>query len=446
MGRMGWLAALILVASSMTLGTASEASGQVTEDSDLVNLFFDCQAPGCRDLDYFRREAPWVNWVRDREVADVHVLVTSQATGGGGRQYTLAFIGLGGFEGTDQELSFSTAGDATTDEQRGGIAERVKLGLVAYAQTTSAADRLRVVFRDPPQGPRQMGRPSPTGPPGATAGEDPWDFWVFRISANGFMNGQATSRFSNMFANVSANRTTEGWKLSIGGDFSRNVQSFDLSDGSTVEEIRRDWGTDVSVVRSIGEQWALGVRGDVGSSTFVNQDLRWSLKPGIEYNFFPYSESSRRSLTIQYLVGVNYFEYTERTIFDEQFETVPQQVAVAELSLVEPWGRWSTSISGQQYLHDTSKYNVSIDGNLNIRLFQGFSVRMGGNYAWIRDQLYISAEGATDEQILLRQRQLGTSYRYFMNFGIEYRFGSIFNNVVNPRFGGHSGGGRMIMF
>ncbi|HUP53337.1 MAG TPA: hypothetical protein VM198_12725 [Longimicrobiales bacterium] len=26
------------------------------------------------------------------------------------------------------------------------------------------------------------------------------------------------------------------------------------------------------------------------------------------------------------------------------------------------------------------------------------------------------------------------------NFGIEYRFGSIFSNVVNPRFGGRGGG------
>lgn len=438
MARVAWLAGLLVLT---VLATPMDASAQDAEGEDLINLFFDCQAPGCRDLDYFRREAPFVNWVRDREVADVHVLVTSQTTGGGGRQYTMAFIGLGDFDGTDHELSHSTAGDATTDEQREGLVERVKLGLVAYAQTTSAADQLRVVFSEPPRGPRPMGRPGPGGPPGAQSGDDPWDFWVFRISANGFMNGQATSRFSNMFGNVSANRTTEAWKITVGGRFSRNVQSFDLSDGSTVEEIRRDWGSDLSLVRSVGAQWALGLRGDIGSSTFVNQDLRWSLKPGVEYNFFPYAESSRRSMTLQYLVGLDYFEYTERTIFNEKFETVPQHVAVAELSLVEPWGRWSTSVTGQQYLHDTSKYSVTISGNFNVRLFQGFSVRMGGNYAWIRDQLYISAAGATDEQILLRQRQLGTSYRYFMNFGIEYRFGSIFNNIVNPRFGGNAGGG-----
>ena len=37
------------------------------------------------------------------------------------------------------------------------------------------------------------------------------------------------------------------------------------------------------------------------------------------------------------------------------------------------------------------------------------------------------------------QRQLLTGYQYFFNFGINYSFGSIFNNIVNPRFGGGGG-------
>jgi hypothetical protein len=34
---------------------------------------------------------------------------------------------------------------------------------------------------------------------------------------------------------------------------------------------------------------------------------------------------------------------------------------------------------------------------------------------------------------------VATSYRYFVSGGISYRFGSIFNNVVNPRFTGSEG-------
>ena len=437
---------LVVLSVSTLLAAPAPVGAQAEESQELINLFFDCQAPGCFDPDYFRREIPFVNWVRDREVADVHVLVTSEETGGGGRLYTLDFIGLAGAEGEDAEITLSTPGDATNDERRTRIAERLKLGLVPYVQSTPAADRLRVVFGEVTGGgagaaPAGGGG----GEPGATAEDDPWDFWVFRISANGFLRGQATSNFSNLFGRISANRTTETWKLGFGGNFSRNVQSFEISDGSTVEEIRRDWGANALAVRSLGGQWSVGARADVGSSTFVNQDLRWSMKPGIEYNFFPYAESSRRALTLQYLVGPNHFDYTERTIFDETEETRVQQTVSGELSLVEPWGRWSTSVTGEQYLHDTSKYSVTLSGSFNVRLFRGFSVRMSGNYSWIRDQLFIAAAGATDEQILLRQRQLETSYRYFTSFGIEYRFGSIFNNVVNPRFGSPGGGEMIIM-
>ena len=438
---MRWsFAGSMLVGLCMCIAASPAYARQGGPGSDLVRLFFDCPPPGCGDLDFFRREVAFVNWVFDREAGDVHVLVTSQATGGGGRQYTLAFIGLGDFEGVDHELVHSTSGDATADEQRNGLAEKLKLGLVRYAQVTSAADRLRVSFGDGNGGPE----PGADGVPGGVSpADDPWNFWVFRLSGNGFVNGQATSKFSNYFAQVQASRTTEAWKLSVEGSFSRNVQTFEIPEEdetvTVVSETREDWNTESLVVRSVGERWAVGILSELGSSTLLNQDYRWSVKPGVEFNFLPYAESSRRSLTLQYLIGPVHFDYREPTIFAKTSESVPQQSLTGRISLVQPWGRWSTSLTGSQYLHDTSKYNVALSGSFNVRLFRGFSVRLGGNYSWIRDQLYLGAAGATEEQILLRQRQLGTSYQYFTSFGIEYRFGSIFNNVVNPRFGGSEG-------
>ncbi len=57
-----------------------------------------------------------------------------------------------------------------------------------------------------------------------------------------------------------------------------------------------------------------------------------------------------------------------------------------------------------------------------------------GSIARIKDQIFLPKEGATDEEILVRRRALGTDYRYFMNVSLSYTFGSIFNNIVNPRF------------
>ena len=114
--RRVWLVASLVatVLAVSALSTRTQLAAQGVGD-ELVNLFFDCQAPGCHDFDYFRREVPFVNWVRDREVADLHVLVTSQGTGGGGTRYTLAFLGIGAFQGSDHEMTYATSGDATTD-------------------------------------------------------------------------------------------------------------------------------------------------------------------------------------------------------------------------------------------------------------------------------------------------------------------------------------------
>jgi hypothetical protein len=412
---------------------------------ETINLFFDCQTGGCGDMDFLRREISYVNWVRDREDADVHVLVTSQGTGGGGRFFTLAFIGLGGLAGQEQELTVATRADATSDEQRNALATRLGLGLVAYVQGAPIAERLRVTFGD--GGPSGGGRP---GPPPGVAGQvdDPWDFWVFRLSASGNGSGQSTSSFTYWSGGISANRTTEAWKVDLSGSFFRNSQSFDFKDATgatqTVRETGQDWNTRASLVRSIGEQWAAGARAEAISSTVLNQDLTVSFQPGIEFDFFPYSESSRRSMTLQYLVGPTHFRYEKRTIFNQTVETRFQESLTARMSLIEPWGRWSTSVNASHYLHDPAKSNLTISGNANVRLFRGFSVNVSANYSWVRDQLYLSAEGATAEQVLLRQRQLETSFRYFYSFGVQYRFGSIFNNVVNPRFGGGGGGGDII--
>jgi len=413
-----------------------------TQTEEMINLFFDCQSGGCGDMDFLRREIGFVNWVRDRQDADVHVLVTSQATGGGGRLYTLAFIGLGDLDGVEQQLTVATRGDATADEQRNALAARLGLGLVPYVQRTAVVERLRVTFAGGSTG---DGRPGP--PPGVSPQvDDPWDYWVFRFTASGNGSGQSTSSFRFWSGGISANRTTETWKVDLSGSYYRNSQRFDFPDASgatqTVRETQTDWNARSSLVRSIGAQWAVGVRSSAISSTVLNQDLTFSFEPGVEFDFFPYAESSRRSLTLQYLVGPTHFRYVERTIFGYTVETRFQQSLTSRLSLNEPWGRWSTSVNASHFLHDPGKSNLTISGNANVRLFRGFSVNLSANYSWVRDQLYLSAEGATPEQVLLRQRQLETSFRYFYSFGIQYRFGSIFNNVVNPRFGG--GGGDII--
>jgi hypothetical protein len=61
-------------------------------------------------------------------------------------------------------------------------------------------------------------------------------------------------------------------------------------------------------------------------------------------------------------------------------------------------------------------------------------LNVNGGVERIKDQIHLARGGATDEEVLLRRRELGTEWRYRLGLSLSYTFGSIFNNVVNPRF------------
>ena len=77
-----------------------------------------------------------------------------------------------------------------------------------------------------------------------------------------------------------------------------------------------------------------------------------------------------------------------------------------------------------------------MDGQIDVRLFGGLTLNIEGSAASVHDQLYLPAGGATDDEILLRIRELEPSFNYSLSIGLSYQFRSIFNNVVNPRFDG----------
>ena len=439
-----WLGCVCTVAA---LGLGAPLHGQEPgpEDGPLaeaaLRLYYDCQGFGCWDVDFFRREIPFVSWVRDREVSDVHVLVTSQTTGGGGQQFRLRYIGRGDFEGREQELVVNTAGDATDDEVRRALVARLRLGLGPYLAQTAMADRLQVR----PEGGGPSGGRGPGGPGGVMAPEDdPWDFWSFTLGGSAYLSGESSYSSENLNTRVSANRITDAWKLSFSGRFSRYEQNFELDDTATSTYAREEWSASGLVVKSLTPRFSVGTRFGAGRTTYRNEDFRWNVAPGVEFNAFPYTESSRRSLTFQAVMDLRHWDYEEETIFEETAETRVAGTLSSELEFIQPWGRASISAGHSRYFHDTSKWQSTIGGFIEVRLFKGFSVNMSGEYLWIRDQLYLRLEGATEDEILVRQRALSTDFEYRTSFGISYRFGSIFNNVVNPRFGG--GGGGMMMF
>ncbi|NOY88083.1 MAG: hypothetical protein GXO93_01675 [FCB group bacterium] len=163
--------------------------------------------------------------------------------------------------------------------------------------------------------------------------------------------------------------------------------------------------------------------------------IRTSLSPAIEYNFFPYSESSQKQFTIDYYVEEEYVKYEEVTMFDKTEEWLTSGNLQTSLDLIQPWGSISMSLNGSHYFYDFKKNRLQLYGNVSLNIVKGFSFNIRGNVSRIHDQLSLRKGEANQEEVLLKQRELATSYSYWTSVGISYTFGSIYNNVVNPRFG-----------
>ena len=105
----------------------------------------------------------------------------------------------------------------------------------------------------------------------------------------------------------------------------------------------------------------------------------------------------------------------------------------------QPWGTLDTRFEFSQYLHDAALYRLEVDGELSLRITRGLEVELDGSASRIRDQISLPRRDATPEEVLLRLRELRSGYDVRFSFGLSYRFGSLFNNIVNPRFGGNGG-------
>ena len=390
-----------------------------------VRVFLDCPGYLC-DQDYLREQIPFVDYVRDRQVADVQVLVTTQGTGGG-RAYTLEFIGRGDFEGVDNTLEYSVSQTATEDEERERLARVLKGGLVRYVSQRPQFEHLRFAYEAPDGEATAEER---------QARDDPWDYWIFEVGLEGQIDGEQRSSSSSVEGELSANRTTRQWKLDFELDGEYSSERFEVNDSTTVTDIQRSYDLDALAVRSLGSHWSAGGRGEVSSSTFFNRDLLVRLAPAVEYNVFRYEEANRRQLRLLYDVGANYFNYRDTTIFKQADETRFDQALSVRLDLEQPWGSVSTLLKGSHYFFDFSKNRLQLFSFIDVQLFKGFSLNVSGNVALVQDQLYLSGEDLSDEEILLERQQLGTDYEYRLEIGFSYTFGSIYNNVVNPRFTG----------
>ena len=385
------------------------------------NVYLDCDRRTC-DFEYIKTEITFVNYVLDRQSADVQVIVTRQQTGSGGNEYTLAFLGLRRHEGKNATLRYYSKPTDTEDQFRKGLVNVLKQGLIPYVYDTPLAEFISISYSQ-----KQEYRPTPAS--------DPWHYWVFGLGVRGSGDFEDQAERYSYQINVSANRTTEKTKFRLYGGINYNHRRYEIPDEPTIISDSKRKNASVGLYKSIDGHWSWGGGVSLYSSTFDNARLFSSLGPTVEYDIFPYADATRRELRIQYSVGFTLREYYEITIYGKEKENLFSQSLQVVLELKEPWGSIGASIRGSTFIPDFKYNNLRAELGVYINLFKGFSFNVSGQYSRIRDQLSLPGRDYTPEEILLELKRLATGYNLRFELGLNYRFGSIYSNVVNPRFG-----------
>jgi len=374
-------------------------------------------------LDSLKQDISFAEFIPEKDKANVVIKILHEIRDGL-NYFRIDFIGRKEFEGKNYSSELSQILGTEAKELEKELVRKIKLGLVPYAGRTPAVTRLKIKLKEEVK---------------PTAVVDPWNFWVFSLSVNSFLSGQQSYSYQSVYGNFSANRITPNWKirLSISGSFYRDSYEYE---GTSYISTSQGQSFQGLVARSLGEHWSIGAFATVMTSTYQNLRFKTRLSPAIEYNIFPYSQSTKRQLRIAYSIGLGPAYYREETIFDKTREFLLNETGSITMELKKKWGTISTSVEGSHYFHDFSKYRLEFNTDLSIRVFKGFSFNVYGSYARIHDLISIAKAGASWEDVLLLRKQLATSYDYYLSVGISYSFGSIFSNVVNPRFGSGTSG------
>jgi hypothetical protein len=382
-----------------------------------VKIFLDCQS--C-DMNYTRQQITFVNFVRDVKEAEVYILISEQNAGSGGSQFTFGFQGIGKFNGINDTLVYTSNPDETTTIVREKKTNMLQMGLMKYVARTQVFSEIE--FRHNI----------------ALDQEDvidKWNNWVFSISTSPEFLSEESNKQLILSNKLSAIKVTPDIKLEIQIDQSYSRRRVIDKSGEETTYVTNEFESDNLFVKSLSDHWSAGFIWDSKSSTVENYDLRSDLLPSIEYDLFPYSEATYRQLRFLYSVGIQYNNYIDSTIFSKIKENLFKQEFNIAFAIQQKWGSINLSLAGSNYLNDFSKNKVELNTVVNLRVFKGLSLEISGSIAHIRDQINLKIGDISDADRLLKLKEISTVYRIEGMIGLTYTFGSIYNNVVNPRFG-----------
>ena len=333
----------------LLLLNVSPAIAQAVEADPTPRVYIDCDR--C-DYDHIRREIPFVDYVREPAQADIHLFITDQETGDGGRSYEFSFIGRREFADMDFEFEQTVGRNATESEIREEINNVIRMGLFPYMLQTTGSAGFSLSY-EPDEEVLSPG----------SAVDDPWRYWVFEIYAGSVsldMESSQTELDSRW--GFYANKVTDKWKLQFRPYFNYSYDEIERSNGETIESRRHRHGIDSYAIRSINNHWSAGLFGEYLTRNDQNIRHQIQIQPGIEYSLLPYDVATRKEIKFSYRVGYSYQDYYDETIFNKFEEHLLNHQLTASVGIEQPWGTISSGLVGSHFFHDFEKRRAEFFG------------------------------------------------------------------------------------
>jgi len=385
---------------------------------DQVSAFLDCN--WYCDEDYIQTEIPFVTFIREPKDAQVHILVSRNNTGSGGDRYTFRFVGQEDFIHINDTLLVNLSPDATDDETRIAQVRVLKNGLFNFVRYSGVAKDISIVYE--PQIIEEL-----------ILKQDPWKYWIFRLGANGQINGEENYTSENFNLRFSANKISENIKLENSFNIGRDKSIFDYED-IKLTTIRKTANASLLAVASINEHISVGANARYQHSTYSNIDHGVTFMPAVEYNIYPYSEATEHQLRLLYGIGAQNNNYIDTTIFFKTHQNYFFQQLSIDFESMQKWGSVDIGVTAKDLFLKGNKYDINIFMNIDVRIIKGLSIFGWGSFNLNRSQIELPSSGSNYEEVILRQKELASNYDFYSYIGLSYTFGSLYNNIVNTRF------------
>ncbi len=419
----------VFVISFCNVKAQTNLPQNTTKSQETIKVSLDCR--GC-DENFIITETRFVNFVRDRELADLYLLVIRQRTSNGA-QYLIDYIDQRIPEKPKKELILDVYNFQTEEQIRNELVNTIHLGLIEYLLDKKILSQLKINFVS-----------NETTQNTSFERDDPWRNWIFELGVDGNINGQKNELQYNLGGDAEAQRITNEWKLRFNfwGNYNRKAVTQEEDeiigvDTITVEKTKYFDRTNRNyfglVAKSINDHWSIGFYSRYRNDSFLNIDTQIGITPAIEYSLFPYREFTRREITARFGVIASYYNYSETTVFLQNQEILFRPELDLRADFTQPWGSLRAEIEAGAFLHDLSLNRFEFQTRIDLRISKFLSVFLNAGYDIIADQISLPAGDLSREELLAGVRQQPTSYSFRGSFGLRVQFGSIYNNIVNPR-------------